>query len=107
MASETLIHPGTAPTSRSRNPLGAGRYLAGPYFLSDMTEPFVSAEIAAKHLAISLRRLLDLVRSGDLPAYPLAWGRKRNVWRFRLSDLEKSLEDRKGSSDVPLGRRTF
>ena len=70
-----------------------------------MTEPFVSAEAAAAHLAISPRRLLDLARAGDLPAYPLALGRKRHEWRFKLSELEQCLADRRASSAMPLDRR--
>jgi hypothetical protein len=59
-----------------------------------MSEPFVDTDTAAAHLAISPRRLLDLVRGGDLPAYPLALGRKRHVWRFRLSELDRAMASR-------------
>jgi len=70
-----------------------------------MSEPFVSTEIAAAHLAVSPRRLLDLVRGGHLPGYPLALGRRRHEWRFKLTELEKCLEDRKGSYADPVSRR--
>jgi hypothetical protein len=59
-----------------------------------MTEPFVSVEVAAAHLAISTRRLLDLARAGDFPSYPLALGRKRHEWRFRLSELDQTMASR-------------
>ena len=72
-----------------------------------MAEPFVDTDTAAAHLAISPRRLLDLVRDGDLPAYPLVLGRKRHEWRFRLSDLERVLCHNGDSSTAPLGRRTY
>lgn len=71
-----------------------------------MTEPFVSAEVAAAHLDISPRRLLDLARSGDLPSYPLALGRKRHEWRFRLSELEHCLKEKRANSSVPSNSRS-
>jgi hypothetical protein len=71
-----------------------------------MFEPFVSAEAAAAHLAISPRRVLDLARQGVLPAYPVALGRKRKQWRFRLSDLETALCHNGANSAALLDRRT-
>src|SRR5258705_13879644 len=49
-------------------------------------EPFVDAARAADFLSLKPRRVLELARSGELPAYPLGIG-KRRVWRFRLSEL--------------------
>jgi Helix-turn-helix domain len=49
-------------------------------------EPFVDAVRAADFLSLKPRRVLELARSGELPAYPLGTG-KRRVWRFRLSEL--------------------
>jgi hypothetical protein len=68
-------------------------------------EPFVDATRAAAHLSVTRRYLLDRVRCGELPAYPLRKG-KRHEWRFRLSELEKCLEERKDSSAAPFRRRT-
>jgi acyl-coenzyme A thioesterase PaaI-like protein len=72
-----------------------------------MTEPFVDTDTAAAHLAISPRRLLDLVRGGDLPAHPLAQGRRRHVWRFKLSELERALCDREASATAHIEGRTY
>jgi Helix-turn-helix domain len=49
-------------------------------------EPFVDAARAADFLSITPRRLLDMARSGELPAHPLGSG-KRKTWRFLLSEL--------------------
>jgi hypothetical protein len=53
-------------------------------------EPFVDAVRAADFLSLKPRRVLELARSGELPAYPLGTG-KRRVWRFRLSELATAL----------------
>jgi hypothetical protein len=49
-------------------------------------EPFVDAIEAGRFLGLRPRRVLELARSGALPAYPLGNGLRR-VWRFRLSEL--------------------
>jgi hypothetical protein len=49
-------------------------------------EPFVGAETVAGFLAVTSRRVKDLARSGQIPAYPLGDGQRR-VWRFRLSEI--------------------
>jgi hypothetical protein len=49
-------------------------------------EPFVDAARAADFLSITPRRLLDMARTGELPAHPLGSG-GRKTWRFLLSEL--------------------
>jgi excisionase family DNA binding protein len=56
-------------------------------------ERFVDAVTAAKFLSIQRRQLLELARTGKIPAYPIGDGRRR-LWRFRLSDLVKAMEQR-------------
>jgi hypothetical protein len=53
-------------------------------------EPFVDAAKASEFLSLKPRRVLELARTGELPAYPLGTG-KRRVWRFRLSELAAAL----------------
>jgi excisionase family DNA binding protein len=53
-------------------------------------EAFVDAEKAAEFLAVTRRRVLDLVRQGALPAHALGAG-QRKVWRFRLSELSAAV----------------
>ena len=53
-------------------------------------EHFVDAVRAAEFLSLKPRRVLELARAGDLPAYPLGRGARR-VWRFRLSELAAAL----------------
>lgn len=61
-------------------------------------EPFVDAVAAADFLHLRPRRVLELARQGEIPAYPLGHG-KRRVWRFLLSELAASLRTR--SVDYP------
>jgi excisionase family DNA binding protein len=53
---------------------------------SMILEPFVDASKAAEYLSLNRRRILDLARSGKLPAHPIGDGARR-IWRFRLSEL--------------------
>lgn len=53
-------------------------------------EPFVTAKEAAQFLCLTVRRVLEMARSGQLPAHPLGTG-KRHTWRFRLSELANAL----------------
>jgi len=56
-------------------------------------ERFVDSVVAAEFLSIQPRMLLQLARAGKIPAYPLGDGQRR-VWRFRLSDLARAMEER-------------
>jgi Helix-turn-helix domain len=56
-------------------------------------EPFVDAARAAEFLSLKPRRVLELARSGELPAYPLG-NNLRRVWRFRLSELVMAMARR-------------
>jgi hypothetical protein len=58
---------------------------------TELLEPFVDAVTAAEFLALTPRRLLELARAGDVPAYPLGRGARR-MWRFRLSELVLAME---------------
>jgi len=49
-------------------------------------EPFVTAKEAGRFLCLSVRRVLEMARLGQLPAHPIGPG-KRHTWRFRLSEL--------------------
>ena len=56
-------------------------------------ERFVDSVVAAKFLSIQRQQLLELARAGKIPAYPIGDGQRR-LWRFRLSDLAKAMEQR-------------
>ncbi|HXJ92739.1 MAG TPA: hypothetical protein VMT20_07625 [Terriglobia bacterium] len=64
---------------------------------SPVTEPerFVSADEAARFLAITRRHLLVLARNGIGGAYPAGTGSKRSHWVFRLSELAAAITDRR------------
>jgi len=57
-------------------------------------ERFVDSSVAAKFLSVSKKWILFLARQGEIPAYPLGQGRPRSIWRFRLSELAKAMEER-------------
>ena len=71
-------------------------------------ERFVDSQTAAKFLSISQKWILLLARQGEIPAYPLGQGQQRSIWRFRLSELAKAMEERtiykKGRSTVAESR---
>jgi hypothetical protein len=57
-------------------------------------EPFVDATRAAEFLRIKPRRILEMARAGQIPAYPLGTGARR-TWRFRLTDICKAIATRR------------
>jgi hypothetical protein len=68
-------------------------------------EPYVDAAKAAEFLDIPIRYLTDLARAGRLPGHPLSMGTKRNVWRFRLSEIEQSISKTGATFTEPTDRR--
>jgi len=68
-------------------------------------ESFVDSVTAAEFLTVSPRYLLDLTRAGRIPGHPLSLGRKRKIWRFRLSELSSCLRQGEGSLAVPKDGR--
>jgi hypothetical protein len=67
-------------------------------------EKFVDADTAADFLSVTRRRLLDMVRAEKITGHPLDHGMRRE-WRFRLSELEKDMEEGKTSFDSSSDRR--
>ena len=53
-------------------------------------EPFVDATRAAEWLGITSRRVLEMAREGQIPAYPLGAG-SRKTWRFRLQEISTAI----------------
>jgi excisionase family DNA binding protein len=53
-------------------------------------ESFVDADEAAKFLSLRRRHVLELARTGKLPAHPVV-DRPRKVWRFRKSELAAAI----------------
>jgi excisionase family DNA binding protein len=54
-------------------------------------EPLVTAQQVAEYLGISTSTVLDRWECGDLPGFRL-FGRKGGPVRFRLSEIEETLE---------------
>jgi len=74
--------------------------------LSEMEnlEPFVDAARAANFVCCSRKHLLNLARSGQVPAYPFGGG-SRKSWLFRLSELAAFvLQSRRKGSKMGAGR---
>ena len=66
-------------------------------------ESYVDAGRAATFLAMSRKTLLALSRKGHLPAHPIGRG-PRKIWRFRLSELSRWLEQEAVKLDSHRGR---
>ena len=64
-------------------------------------ERFVDEHVIASFLGITARRVLEMARSGKLPAHPL--GHERKTWRFRLSEVDGHFSRPAGT----LGRATI
>jgi hypothetical protein len=75
-----------------RNNLGVE--LWSPIAQSQPVEPFIDAVEAGKFLSLRPRRVLELARAGQVPAYPLGTG-ERKVWRFRKSELASAVLSRR------------
>jgi hypothetical protein len=55
------------------------------------TEPFVSAQEAAKFLSIKRPFLLALARRGIAGSYPIGTGDCRRRWVFRITELDAAV----------------
>jgi predicted DNA-binding transcriptional regulator AlpA len=66
-------------------------------------ESYVDAERAAAFLAMSRKTLLAFARKGHVPAHPIGQG-PRKIWRFRLSELSRWLEQEAVKLDSHRGR---
>jgi len=85
-----------APSSRS---LAASQSNSRPTEF-EPPEPFVNADRASEFLSLRRRRVLELARKGEVPAYPIGEGRRR-VWRFRLSELAAAVARNKTFASAP------
>jgi hypothetical protein len=56
------------------------------------SEPYVSADVAAKFMGITRRFLLTIARMGVAGAYPIGTGQLRKRWIFRLSELSSAVD---------------
>jgi hypothetical protein len=59
-------------------------------------ENFVDADVAAKFLSLTRRRVLALARGGLLPGHSVGSGTRR-VWLFRLTELSDAVASRQKS----------
>ena len=58
---------------------------------SSMPEPFVSADVVARHVSIERRQVLALTRAGKLPGHPIDPEAARKTWRYRLSEVDRKI----------------
>jgi excisionase family DNA binding protein len=54
-------------------------------------EPFITANEVAEHLKITRRQALDMARKRQLPAHPICFGRRRQIWRFKLTEVDQAI----------------
>jgi hypothetical protein len=63
-------------------------------------EYFVDEQVIARFLDMTPRRVLEMARSGEIPAHPIGSG-VRKTWRFRVSEIDahfsKSTPDSRAS----------
>jgi excisionase family DNA binding protein len=64
-------------------------------------EPYVGPEEAAKFLNTNRLRVIRMARAGLLPAHVLGEGSRRQ-WRFRLSELDRHMQQGIHSADPPV-----
>ena len=64
---------------------------------SSIPESFVDASRVGELLGITARRVLEMARAGQLPAYPLGTG-SRKTWRFRLSEISTAITAKKAEA---------
>jgi len=59
----------------------------------EQTEPehYVSADAVSAHLSVERRVVLNLARSGRIPAHPLDPTAYKKIWRFKLSEIDALL----------------
>jgi hypothetical protein len=70
----------------------------------EQQERFVDAARASNFLCCSRKHLLNLARTGQVPAHPFGGG-SRKSWLFRLSELAAFVLQSKGNgSKIPAGR---
>ena len=57
------------------------------------TEPerYVSADAISAHLSVERRVVLNLARSGRIPAHPLDPAACKKIWRFKISEIDARL----------------
>ncbi len=67
----------------------------------DWPEPYVDPDQAAVFLKTNRLKVIRMARSGSLPAHPLAGGRRRQ-WRFKLSELDRYMQDRLNGLHPPV-----
>jgi hypothetical protein len=68
-------------------------------------EPFVSAEVVAEFLSLTRRRVLEMTRTGSIPAHPLPFGDQRRVWRYKITEVNAAISSstNKAHSSNPRG----
>ena len=88
-ARETAIIHEIAPQPR-KGPSSVSPGSVGTPAQPQAPESFVTAKEAASFLCLTVRRVLELARSSQLPAHPIG-GSKRRTWRFRLSELAQAI----------------
>jgi hypothetical protein len=54
-------------------------------------EPFVTADDVAAHLKVERRQVLEMRRMGIIPAHPLGTGKRRKVWRYKISEVDAAV----------------
>lgn len=65
--------------------------------MNQTQEPWVSAEPVAQYLGVTRAYVLKLALLGRIPAHalpPLKEGATRQRWRFRISEIDRWMQER-------------
>ena|SRR5438046_656407 len=73
--------------------------------LATAAEPFIDGNGAAKFLSVKRRQLLQMARTGQIPAHTLG-DCKRRQWRFRLSELSDAMTNGKTVTPANGNKKT-
>jgi excisionase family DNA binding protein len=65
-------------------------------------EPFVTADEVAQHLKVTRRQVLAMTRKNLLPGHPICFDSGRRMWRFKLTEVDKTIASRTSASGVAV-----
>lgn len=55
-------------------------------------EELVAADVVARYLKCSPKTMAEMARRGEIPAVSIRKGGRKNLWRFRMSDIIEHFE---------------
>ncbi|PYY12989.1 MAG: hypothetical protein DMG61_14860 [Acidobacteria bacterium] len=91
--------------SRGPRPSMLARFRERQRCLAAGFEPPVSSAEAADYLGLAKRTLEEKTRRGEIPGHPAFPNRRRNVWKYFVSELDAYLRAQVKSTSHPCSPR--